>query len=70
MAQSTNDAFPTGIHIATLMMLEELLVTMEELHTVFMKKQKSLITLLKWGVRICKMQFQFALDKNLKHIAE
>ena len=40
MAQSTNDAFPTGIHIATLMMLEELLITMEELHSAFRKSKR------------------------------
>ena len=57
MAQSTNDAFPTGIHIATLMMLEKLLITMEELHSAFRKKQKSLIMLLKWDAHIYKMQF-------------
>ncbi len=70
MAQSTNDAFPTGIHIATLMMLEELLITMEELHAAFLAKAKSSITSLKWDVRIYKMLFRFVLDKNLKRIAE
>ncbi|MGE6540304.1 aspartate ammonia-lyase [Bacillus luti] len=49
MAQSTNDAFPTGIHIATLMMLEELLITMEELHTAFRDKAKEFDHVIKMG---------------------
>ncbi|WP_368661377.1 aspartate ammonia-lyase [Bacillus cereus] len=49
MAQSTNDAFPTGIHIATLMMLEKLLITMEELHSAFRKKAKEFDHLIKMG---------------------
>ncbi|GAB6447038.1 MULTISPECIES: aspartate ammonia-lyase [Bacillus] len=49
MAQSTNDAFPTGIHIATLMMLEELLITMEELHAAFRAKAKEFDHVIKMG---------------------
>ena len=49
MAQSTNDAFPTGIHIATLMMLEELLITMEELHAAFRAKAKEFDRVIKMG---------------------
>ncbi|GAB6561619.1 MULTISPECIES: aspartate ammonia-lyase [Bacillus] len=49
MAQSTNDAFPTGIHIATLMMLEELLITMEELHVAFRAKAKEFDHVIKMG---------------------
>ncbi|HDR7798959.1 aspartate ammonia-lyase [Bacillus tropicus] len=49
MAQSTNDAFPTGIHIATLMMLEELLSTMEELHSAFRAKAKEFDHVIKMG---------------------
>ncbi|MCU5096892.1 aspartate ammonia-lyase [Bacillus wiedmannii] len=49
MAQSTNDAFPTGIHIATLMMLEELLITMEELHAAFREKAKEFDHVIKMG---------------------
>ncbi|OOL14222.1 aspartate ammonia-lyase [Bacillus cereus] len=49
MAQSTNDAFPTGIHIATLMMLEELLITMEELHFAFRAKAKEFDHVIKMG---------------------
>ena len=49
MAQSTNDAFPTGIHIATLMMLEELLITMDELHLTFKNKAKEFDHVIKMG---------------------
>ena len=49
MAQSTNDAFPTGIHIATLMMLEKLLITMEELHSAFCEKAKEFDHVIKMG---------------------
>ncbi|HFR4151796.1 aspartate ammonia-lyase [Bacillus cereus] len=49
MAQSTNDAFPTGIHIATLMMLEKLLITMEKLHSAFLKKAKEFDHVIKMG---------------------
>ncbi|WP_243525843.1 aspartate ammonia-lyase [Bacillus pseudomycoides] len=49
MAQSTNDAFPTGIHIATLMMLEELLTTMDELHLAFKNKAKEFDHVIKMG---------------------
>ncbi|CUB11885.1 Aspartate ammonia-lyase [Bacillus cereus] len=49
MAQSTNDAFPTGIHIATLMMLEELLITMEELYATFRAKAKEFDHVIKMG---------------------
>ncbi|MGE7884412.1 aspartate ammonia-lyase [Bacillus sp. NPDC094077] len=49
MAQSTNDAFPTGIHIATLMMLEELLITMDELHSAFRTKAKEFDHVIKMG---------------------
>jgi len=38
MSQSTNDAFPTAIHISTLQLLEKLLVTMEAMHDAFGKK--------------------------------
>ena len=49
MAQPTNDAFPTGIHIATLMMLEELLITMDELHAAFREKAKEFDHVIKMG---------------------
>lgn len=49
MSQSTNDAFPTAIHIATLMMLEKLLKTMDELHTTFAQKAKEFDHIIKMG---------------------
>lgn len=49
MAQSTNDAFPTTIHIATLTKLTALLSTMEDLHETFNKKAVEFQPLLKMG---------------------
>jgi aspartate ammonia-lyase len=49
MAQSTNDAFPTAIHIATLNMLEKLLDTMEYMHGVFEQKAKQFDWVIKMG---------------------
>ncbi|WP_035445616.1 aspartate ammonia-lyase [Bacillus sp. UNC41MFS5] len=49
MAQSTNDAFPTAIHIATLNMLEKLLDTMEYMHGVFEQKAKEFDRVIKMG---------------------
>ncbi|MEH7376885.1 MULTISPECIES: aspartate ammonia-lyase [Bacillaceae] len=49
MAQSTNDAFPTAIHIATLNMLEKLLDTMEYMHCVFEQKAKEFDRVIKMG---------------------
>jgi len=49
MSQSTNDAFPTAIHIATLNMLEKLLKTMEYMHEVFESKAKEFDHVIKMG---------------------
>lgn len=49
MSQSTNDAFPTAIHISTLMMLEKLLATMDELHATFAKKAQEFDHVIKMG---------------------
>lgn len=49
MAQSTNDAFPTAIHISTLMALEQLLQVMEELHDEFLRKAKQFDAYIKMG---------------------
>ncbi|MDR4944938.1 aspartate ammonia-lyase [Neobacillus cucumis] len=49
MAQSTNDAFPTAIHISTLNMLEKLLNTMEYMHGVFEQKAKEFDRVIKMG---------------------
>ncbi len=38
MSQSTNDVFPTAIHISTLNLLNKLLVTMNDMHDVFKRK--------------------------------
>lgn len=49
MAQSTNDAFPTAIHIATLSMIEQLLVAMRELQQSFQAKADEFDTVIKMG---------------------
>ncbi|MFD3448399.1 aspartate ammonia-lyase [Microbacteriaceae bacterium 4G12] len=49
MSQSTNDAFPTAIHIATLNLLEKLLGTMEDMHSAFLQKAKEFDHVIKMG---------------------
>ncbi|GIO06363.1 aspartate ammonia-lyase [Brevibacillus reuszeri] len=49
MSQSTNDAFPTAIHISTLDLLEKLLVTMEAMHDAFGKKATEFDDVIKMG---------------------
>lgn len=49
MSQSTNDVFPTAIHISTLNLLEKLLATMEKMLLVFRKKAKQFDHVIKMG---------------------
>lgn len=49
MGQSTNDAFPTAIHVATLMDLDTLLAEMGRLHKAFVKKAKEFHGMIKMG---------------------
>lgn len=49
MAQSTNDAFPTAIHLSTLSTLDKLLLVMEELHEEFMRKAQEFDGMIKMG---------------------
>ncbi|SEM84218.1 aspartate ammonia-lyase [Lihuaxuella thermophila] len=49
MSQSTNDVFPTAIHIATLTLLEKLLKTMEDMHQVFTAKAQEFDPVIKMG---------------------
>jgi aspartate ammonia-lyase len=49
MAQSTNDSFPTAIHVSALMTLKELIHVMSELHGEFLKKAFEFDGLLKMG---------------------
>ncbi|MEX2460196.1 MAG: aspartate ammonia-lyase [Paenibacillaceae bacterium] len=48
-SQSTNDAFPTAIHIATLSLIKKLLGTMEELHQAFQLKAVEFDAVIKMG---------------------
>lgn len=49
MSQSTNDAFPTAIHIAVLNLVEKLLLTMEEMKLVFEHKALEFSNIIKMG---------------------
>ncbi|MFB5675795.1 aspartate ammonia-lyase [Paenibacillus terreus] len=49
MAQSTNDSFPTAVHIATLAMLDKLLNTMNELRDAFQRKAQEFDGVIKMG---------------------
>ncbi len=49
MSQSTNDVFPTAIHIATLNLLEKLLGTMQYMLDVFQKKSQQFDHVIKIG---------------------
>ncbi|HET8541144.1 MAG TPA: aspartate ammonia-lyase [Anaeromyxobacter sp.] len=49
MAQSTNDAFPTGIHLATLDLGKLLVAELRLLHEAFGKKEKEFEGLIKMG---------------------
>lgn len=49
MAQSTNDAFPTAIHLATLMALEGLIAVLKDLHETFSTKAQEFDSFIKMG---------------------
>jgi aspartate ammonia-lyase len=49
MSQSTNDVFPTAIHISTLTLLENLLVTMQDMQKVFKQKAVQFEKVIKMG---------------------
>ncbi|MEH7443752.1 aspartate ammonia-lyase [Bacillus sp. JJ1122] len=49
MAQSTNDAFPTAIHISVLSLLDKLLDTMNIMREVFSKKAREFDSVIKMG---------------------
>ncbi|MGJ7919102.1 aspartate ammonia-lyase [Neobacillus sp. LXY-4] len=49
MSQSTNDVFPTAMHIAVLKLLDKLLVTMEDMLSAFKEKAKEFDAVIKIG---------------------
>lgn len=49
MSQSTNDSVPSAIHIAVLRLLEKLLETMEDMHSVFQLKAEEFNHVIKMG---------------------
>ncbi|HLR70937.1 MAG TPA: aspartate ammonia-lyase [Pseudogracilibacillus sp.] len=61
MAQSTNDAFPTAIHIATVAFMDRLLETLKLLETTFYEKGKEFDDVIKMG----RTHLQDAVPKQL-----
>lgn len=49
MAQSTNDAFPSAIHIATVSTLDNLIIAMEMMRDSFIKKSVEFDSIVKMG---------------------
>lgn len=49
MAQSTNDAMPTAIHVATVTLLDDLMKALDHLQAVFLKKGEELNDVIKMG---------------------
>ncbi|WP_145021290.1 aspartate ammonia-lyase [Paenibacillus sp. Y412MC10] len=49
MAQSTNDSFPTAVHLATLTMIDKLVATMTYLHQAFVDKANEFDAVIKMG---------------------
>ncbi|WP_339059983.1 aspartate ammonia-lyase [Tepidibacillus marianensis] len=49
MSQSTNDSFPTAVHVAILSLIDQLLLTMEELHWTFTEKAREFDSIIKMG---------------------
>ena len=49
MSQSTNDSFPTAIHLSVLNMMEQLLSTMEDMHEAFEQKAEEFNHIIKMG---------------------
>ncbi|WP_166000730.1 aspartate ammonia-lyase [Bacillus sp. Cs-700] len=49
MSQSTNDSFPTAIHLSVLNMMEQLLSTMEDMHAAFEQKAEEFNHIIKMG---------------------
>ena len=79
MAQSTNDAFPTGVHIATLDLLKEMLGELRNLRDAFAAKEKEYEGIIKMGrthlqdavpIRLGQEfgAYRRALDRDIKRI--
>jgi aspartate ammonia-lyase len=80
MSQSTNDAFPTAIHIAVLKELEKLLATMEKMRDAFGQKAQEFDDVIKMGrthlqdavpIRLGQEfeAYRRVLDRDIKRIA-
>ncbi len=54
-AQSTNDAYPTALHVAVFLLNEKLIAELRKLVAAFRKKGTEFATLSKWDVLSCRM---------------
>ncbi|WP_099364632.1 aspartate ammonia-lyase [Fredinandcohnia onubensis] len=81
MSQSTNDAFPTALHIATLNLIEKLLKTMEHMKDVLQQKAQEFDHIIKMGrthlqdavpIRLGQEFAAYArvLDRDIKRIQQ
>jgi len=81
MSQSTNDAFPTAIHIAVLKELEKLLATMEKMRDAFGQKAQEFDDVIKMGrthlqdavpIRLGQEfeAYRRVLDRDIKRISQ
>lgn len=81
MSQSTNDVFPTAIHLSTLRLLEQLLQTMTKMSTVLKNKAKQFDHVIKMGrthlqdavpIRLGQEfeAYSRVLDRDIKRISQ
>jgi aspartate ammonia-lyase len=81
MSQSTNDSFPTAIHIAVLKLLEKLLATMEDMQSTFRQKAGEFSHIIKMGrthlqdavpIRLGQEfeAYSFVIERDIKRIKQ
>ena len=66
MAQSSNDTFPTALHIALLSSLAELLPILKEFANAFFKKAEEL----KWRCPLCSKAIKKGVDFRIEELAD
>ncbi|SFA43676.1 aspartate ammonia-lyase [Anoxybacillus pushchinoensis] len=65
MSQSTNDVFPTAIHIAVLKMIDQLLQTMKHMQDVFADQEKRFDHIIKHIIKMGRTHLQDAVPIRL-----
>lgn len=81
MSQSTNDSFPTAIHLSTLFLLNELLDTMKNMQDAFQQKAREFDGIIKMGrthlqdavpIRLGQefSSYSYVLARDIKRIAQ